>query len=731
MYKKIYLFIVILFICSTVFAMDYISSPLVSGEYYDIAVKNNIAYAANIWGLLIFDVTDKENPQLVNSIPTRKSTHTYIHNNLLFLGGQIYDISDQVNPVFLSEIPFYYTDFKIVDSYLFAIGYDSDSNIFKLGIIRIDDISNPQEIVQIDSVVSYDIKDNYLYTTKYDLYEQGFTIKTFNISNIENPLLVNELSVSQSPNYGQFPYIFINDIILYCAGSQHLYTISIENPEEPEIIDELECNLADESNKIIRYDNYLFLRYGHIVDISTPYLPQIVGFFPVDWPPSNMIMGIYINENYIYVTNWEYGFYIMDLSNPIEPEQTSWYVNWNFYFGIYKSGNCAYVASMNGLIILDVSDPENGIEIGNCYTGWSNDVLVEDNYAYMASDGGFIILDVSDPENLYVIDDYSFSCDNLIKENNLVYTLNDVSAVIKIFDVNNPHNIQFLGSCDLMFNALDLCFKDNYLYVAGGYAETAPAGYDPGGLKIVDVTDPYNPQWINSINPDSTKFFRAIEIKDNYIFMGSNEPGIYVFDVSNPLSPFVYSYIEVDQEAGICDMEIQGYYLYTTSLRGKYIFDISEINSIELVDFYPGGESNNCWSISVDGNYIYEASTYSVNIYFSSITGFEEFEQNLLYKKIILNQNFPNPFNPDKIGTAIRYGIPRNLWKIPISLNIYNIRGQLVKTLINNQTQKGGYYEMIWDGKDNFNHVVASGVYLYQLTAGNRKSSIKKMLSVK
>jgi hypothetical protein len=87
--------------------------------------------------------------------------------------------------------------------------------------------------------------------------------------------------------------------------------------------------------------------------------------------------------------------------------------------------------------------------------------------------------------------------------------------------------------------------------------------------------------------------------------------------------------------------------------------------------------------------------------------------------------NYPNPFYST---TVIRYGIPRNLWKIPISLNIYNIRGQLVKTLINNQTQKGGYYEMIWDGTDNAGQVVSSGVYLYKLQSKTKVITRKLIL---
>jgi len=78
MWQKIYLLIITIFIYGTVFSMEYISSPLISGAYDDIAVKNNTAYAANDWGIIVFDVTDKTNPILVNALPSSEGIVDYV-----------------------------------------------------------------------------------------------------------------------------------------------------------------------------------------------------------------------------------------------------------------------------------------------------------------------------------------------------------------------------------------------------------------------------------------------------------------------------------------------------------------------------------------------------------------------------------------------------------------------------------------------------------------------------
>ncbi|MCK4653480.1 MAG: T9SS type A sorting domain-containing protein, partial [Candidatus Cloacimonetes bacterium] len=80
--------------------------------------------------------------------------------------------------------------------------------------------------------------------------------------------------------------------------------------------------------------------------------------------------------------------------------------------------------------------------------------------------------------------------------------------------------------------------------------------------------------------------------------------------------------------------------------------------------------------------------------------------------KVDLYQNYPNPFNPE---TTILYALPK-LCKV--SLKIYNIKGQLVKTLVS-EKQDAGRYSVTWKSRDNSNKPVSSGIYFYRITTGN------------
>lgn len=79
-------------------------------------------------------------------------------------------------------------------------------------------------------------------------------------------------------------------------------------------------------------------------------------------------------------------------------------------------------------------------------------------------------------------------------------------------------------------------------------------------------------------------------------------------------------------------------------------------------------------------------------------------------KDFALSQNFPNPFNA---STTIKYNLPKTC---QVRLQIYNILGQKVRTLVD-KFEEAGYKEARWDGKNDLNNSVASGVYFYKIKA--------------
>ena len=88
-----------------------------------------------------------------------------------------------------------------------------------------------------------------------------------------------------------------------------------------------------------------------------------------------------------------------------------------------------------------------------------------------------------------------------------------------------------------------------------------------------------------------------------------------------------------------------------------------------------------------------------------------------------LHSNYPNPFNPT---TTISFSLPK---EVDIELAIYNIKGQKVKTLYSGKAEEGKH-TVTWNGKDDNNKSVSSGIYFYKLKT-DKKGLTRKMLMLK
>jgi hypothetical protein len=99
----------------------------------------------------------------------------------------------------------------------------------------------------------------------------------------------------------------------------------------------------------------------------------------------------------------------------------------------------------------------------------------------------------------------------------------------------------------------------------------------------------------------------------------------------------------------------------------------------------------------------------------------EEIVVSLIPTVFALLRNLPNPFT---FVTSIKYQLPV---ESHVSLNIYSYTGALVRTLLNT-TKEAGYYTIHWDGKDNSEKKVASGIYFYKLETSDYTETRKMIL---
>ena len=89
-----------------------------------------------------------------------------------------------------------------------------------------------------------------------------------------------------------------------------------------------------------------------------------------------------------------------------------------------------------------------------------------------------------------------------------------------------------------------------------------------------------------------------------------------------------------------------------------------------------------------------------------------------------LRNNYPNPFNPE---TTLKYDLPE---AGDVKLEVYNMLGQVVRTLVN-EHQTAGRYAVQWDATNDLGQNMSSGIYFYRVRVGGEFTDVKKMLLLK
>jgi len=170
-------------------------------------------------------------------------------------------------------------------------------------------------------------------------------------------------------------------------------------------------------------------------------------------------------------------------------------------------------------------------------------------------------------------------------------------------------------------------------------------------------------------------------------------------------------------------------YLFYSPVRGN--INPGEMQSIKLLFdsyfLYPGLYEGALKFYAQDKNHLLDPLSIPVILNVDTTTSVENETEPIPFI-FELGQNYPNPFNP-LTTIPFRAGSLEHGARSPVrtTLIIYNILGQKVKTLVDEERLPGNY-QIVWDGKDEKRNEVSSGIYFYQLKAGNYKETKKMSL---
>jgi hypothetical protein len=242
-----------------------------------------------------------------------------------------------------------------------------------------------------------------------------------------------------------------------------------------------------------------------------------------------------------------------------------------------------------------------------------------------------------------------------------------------------------------------------------------------GDMVIVRTNNDHNSfQWggNNPVPPDSKPEIRS-----------------FVYDEKPDYTPVYLSLSDsllndLDEIGLYLDGVCKGAVVVEDSLEqiSAYVDSATELSegNVEFVFYYNGSKSMGPQMKSMElpvgrlqPKYSKAGSAYP---YFELKLSQEEMG-NVVPPEFTLRQNYPNPFNP---STTITYSLAEDS---KVRLDIYNVKGQLVKSLVN-KDMKAGIHSVVWNGRDMNKQAVASGVYFYRLSSPS-KTQTKRMLLMK
>jgi len=242
-------------------------------------------------------------------------------------------------------------------------------------------------------------------------------------------------------------------------------------------------------------------------------------------------------------------------------------------------------------------------------------------------------------------------------------------------------------------------------------------GFSGGEITVVENPEPdevNDSNWVGKMVKDGGAFWGGAFFVTSDVFRFDEDNHTITMNVWSPRED-VQVLMKVEQQSGVAEFESA----VPTTTSGQWeemSWDMSgagfetQWDLITLIfDFEDGqigdGSANFTWYF--DDLYVFASGTGT------SV----ENSRNETPQKVQLFQNYPNPFNPN---TQITYALPQSS---NVTLSVYNVVGQRVATLVNNEQRTAGSHTVTFDASN-----LASGMYIYRIQADNFVQTRKMML---
>ncbi|MEO0184776.1 MAG: T9SS type A sorting domain-containing protein [candidate division WOR-3 bacterium] len=698
---------------------EYKSSWFVRGIYgWDFAIKDSLLFATSGYGVDIINFANPTSPTLVSNIMTPGWPYgVEVNNNLLcvcddYAGVKIYDISNPALPMELGHIDSPGSATMIVIRDTFAYLADDWCG---LRIINISNPYNPVEIGSYDTpgrAIWLDVADTLAYISDY---YNGLLI--LNVREPSNPQFVGQW---QNPNLSYIWAVDVIDTLLYVTGQylvvpqlKHFMVLNVSNPTTPSYV--YGITFPEPPDGMVIRDTIAFVcdqTSGiRIVNIANPFnmfeITHIPGFYYNNLTAHNPLL---FTANSTYGNLNDHCIKIFDISNFNNITPIGQYNPGPFIEDVCLEANTLFVLAVKeyaNIMAFSCVVPESLTFIDSLIlpSGSRGCLVYEPPYLYVGHGDRLSILKFNNNAFQHIVS-LNSPVDAVVPQNTFLFTGTEVLPYgFRSYNITNPFLPQLIDS--LPIRCTDMAIVDRFAYVAYG-----------NKLYVVNIENPYNLFVACSLN--TGQYSQKIVKYQSYLIIGNQNWCLQIVDISQPTNPQIIDTISTPQSYNY-DIVINDSLLFvaTGDKRGVLVYNITNPVIPVLVDSCdtPGFAQN----IAVGDDYLFVADWLCLGLIKRNSTAIAEYYANATKKKFKI---YPNLFSD-----CLNIEIISSQKQSHVVLNVYDALGRLVRNI--NGVSIGAMPSIIWDGRDGAKRPVPPGVYFIQImNSEDRKTIINKVVKI-
>ena len=726
--KKIAYIIIMIFVFIRISSLevDKISEFSLS-EYYPktlnkMLIHNNYLYTVTGRSLQIFDVQDESLDLVIDFEMQGELRYVTAKTNFAYVAtsgatSRLYriNISNPLAPVVTDTLFFLGSYVNFTDgNYVFINELHQDAT----WSVHVYDNFTFNEITEFDLPQ--------LYWAMHKVTNGIATVPdgdTFYLYNIINPNEIEILASNDVENISS-PYktsIIQDTIFAVTSGLSNFKMYDFSEPYAWEQITEIEIGASDfricDDRLVLFKSNELWL-----YDISDLFNPNLLAQYDSGLM-YNPYTGVTLDDNKLFMTVKNGTLFYYDISND-NFEEIDYYHNYGRLWSAYKHNDFLYIQYfMNGLSTWDISNIEEPVSIDTIFTGniasyyldGDEDILIYQYEEFPDTEFHNIVFRIEDNGDLSELDRITTSTfPHILHYKEGLGFFSVYGEEMHKFIFNEDEELEEVAAISVPGVMTGRCFfKDNVMYCAAPYNLVTFQNIDSNdNMEVSSIID-----W--DLCSIATGCFYG-----QYIFLSEITPvtNCKIFDISTPSNP---DFVTSIANCGFLGIDEENQLLFIgNNICTVYDLQYVQTGYIPEICYF----QNWSWAEEIipfqinENNYLLYLEDTSANIfqYYPDNEVIENYEISFDFSLL----NYPNPVKTENGFTTIKYQIPTSC---QVELSVYNVKGQLIKRIIN-EYQKKGYYNIEWDGKDNYEKKVSSGQYFITLDVNNETKAVRKMI---